>query len=75
VKSSLNQPVTGLSSTTLVVRRAANSDRVATSVERESWFSWRTTRTPSRLTTTSGSISSAPRSMARSKLAAVCSGR
>ena len=38
----------------------------ATSVESESSLSWRTTRTPSRLTTTSGSISSAPRSIASS---------
>jgi hypothetical protein len=65
-KSSANQPVHGWSSTTLVVRRSANSERLPTSVDQESSLSWRTTRTPSRLTTTSGSISSAPSSMASS---------
>ena len=38
----------------------------ATSVERDSSFSWRATSTPSRVTTRSGSMRSAPRSMASS---------
>ena len=55
-------------------RRSANSARPATSVDSDSSFSWRTTSTPSRFTTTSGSIRSAPRSIASSKLAACARG-
>ena len=72
----LGEPAgTGPSSTSLVVRRAAELGRAAMSVDQESSLSCRTIRAPSRLMTRSGSISSAPRSIASSKLAAVCSGR
>jgi len=66
VKSSVNQPVTVWPSMVFVVRRSANSGRAATSVVPPISFSWRTTSTPSRLMTRSGSMKSAPCSMARS---------
>jgi hypothetical protein len=55
VKSSVNQPVSSTPSIVFVVRRAANSGRVATSVVSEISFSWRATRTRSRVMTRSGS--------------------
>jgi hypothetical protein len=60
VKSSVNQPFSELPSTVFVVRRSANSGRSATSVVPEISFSCRTTSTPSRETTTSGSTASTP---------------
>lgn len=60
VKSSVNHPVRALPSMVLVVLRAANSGRVATSVVPEISFSWRATRTWSLVETRSGSMKSAP---------------
>jgi hypothetical protein len=54
-KSSVNQPVRETPSITLVVRRPANSGRVATSVVPEISFSCRATSTPSLVETRSGS--------------------
>jgi hypothetical protein len=48
-----------------VVRREANSARLATSVVPEISFSCRSTSTPSRVGTMSGSIASAPIAIAR----------
>jgi hypothetical protein len=56
VKSSVNQPVIDAPSMTLVVRRAANSGRLATSVVPLISFSWRATSTPSDVETRSGSM-------------------
>ncbi len=64
VKSSVNQPVRRVDPKSRVVRRSANSGRPATSVVRDSSLSCRTTSAPSLLSTTSGSIRSAPWSMA-----------
>ena len=75
VKSSVNQPVTARPSTVFVVRRPANSARLATSVVCEISFSWRTTSTWSLVGTRSGSIQSAPACTAKVYDAAVCSGR
>jgi hypothetical protein len=60
VKSSVNQPVKAIPSTTFVVRLSANSGREATSVVLEISFSWRATSTPSLVETMSGSTKSAP---------------
>jgi len=64
VKSSVNQPVIVTPSITLVALRDANSGWLATSVVPEMSFSCRATRRPSRVDTTSGSMKSAPRSIA-----------
>ena len=66
LKSSVNQPLIDLPSITLLVRRAANSGRLATSVVAEISFSCRATRMPSWVGTRSGSMKSAPSSMASS---------
>jgi hypothetical protein len=55
VKSSVNQPVSGVPSITFVVRRSANSGRDATSVVPEISFSCRATSTRSFVETRSGS--------------------
>jgi len=55
VKSSVNQPLTATPSIAFVVRRTANSGRLATSVVPEISFSCRATRTPSFVDTRSGS--------------------
>ncbi len=65
VKSSVNQPVTGTPSMVLVVRRPANSVRVPTSVVPLISFSCRATGTPSLVSTTSGSMTSAHCRIAR----------
>jgi len=75
VKSSLNQPATSRPSIRLTVFRAANSGRAATSVVSEISFSWRAIRTPSLVATRSGSMKSAPKPIASSYAASVCSGR
>ena len=74
-KSSTNQPVHATPSIVLVVRRSANSGRSATSVVPEISFSCRTTSTPSRETTTSGSTASTPWASASSYDDRECSGR
>ena len=57
----LHEPAVLLApSTTMRRRRCANSARSATSVVRARSRSWRQTRTPSRVLTTSGSTESAP---------------
>jgi hypothetical protein len=56
VKSSVNQPVMGLPSITLVVLRLANSGWSATSVVAVMSFSCRATRTWSLVETRSGSM-------------------
>jgi hypothetical protein len=66
VKSSVNQPVRQVVPNAREVRRSANSGRSATSVLRDSSLSCRTTSAPSRLSTTSGSMRSAPWSTASS---------
>ncbi len=66
VKSSVNQPSFARPSTSLAVRRSANSGRDATSVVPEISFSCRATSCPSRVDTTSGSMKSAPSSIASS---------
>ncbi len=75
VKSSVNQPVTGVPSSTLVTLRAANSGWSATSVVPPISGSCRQTRTPSLVGTRSGSMKSAPNLAASSYEARVCSGR
>jgi hypothetical protein len=71
----VNQPETVLPSITLVVRRSANSGCNPTSVVAEISGSCRATRTWSLVETRSGSMKSAPMSMASSYEARVCSGR
>ena len=71
----MNQPVVLTPSMILVVRRAANSDLVATSVVPLISFSCRATSTPSMVLTTSGSIMSAHCRIASEYAARVCSGR
>ena len=75
VKSSVNQPVSSVPSITFVVRRPSNSGCRATSVVPEISFSCRSTSTPSRVATMSGSTASAPRAKASRYAASVCSGR
>ncbi len=65
VKSSVNQPVTRTPSIVLVVWRSANSGWAATSVVSAMLFSWRATSTWSLVATRSGSMKSAPSSIAR----------
>ena len=60
------QPVSSAPSIVFVVRRPANSGRSATSVVPPISFSWRTTSTPSRVKTMSGSTASAPSASASS---------
>jgi hypothetical protein len=64
LKSSVNQPVMVLPSTTLVVLRLANSGWLATSVVAVMSFSCRATSTWFLVETRSGSMKSAPISMA-----------
>ncbi|SQA73117.1 Uncharacterised protein [Burkholderia mallei] len=75
VKSSVNQPVSCAPSIVFVVLRLANCGSVDTFVVPEISFSWRATSTPSRVATRSGSITSAPSSIALRYDASVCSGR
>ena len=66
VKSSANHPVTELPSIILVVFLSANLSIFATLVVPDNSFSWRATNTLSLVTTKSGSIKSAPKSIANS---------
>ena len=75
MKSSVNQPVSGVPSNTLVVLRDANSGRLETSVVPEISGSWRAASTWSFVDTRSGSMKSAPIRAASSYDARVCSGR
>lgn len=69
------KPLSSTPSTGMVLVRPANSGRSATSVLATGLRSWRAISTPSRVDTRSGSMRSAPCSMARRWASSVCAGR